>query len=194
MKALRILALVALVTSTPAFDAARATEHPKHTEQPAKAEQPTGAHDLVAVAGGTANLTTFVAAIKAAGLVDKLQGMGPYTVFAPTDEAFAKLPDGLMESLLQPASQAKLAGILANHVVPGVIMATQIKTMKAANVNGQDLELKVEDGAVTANGAMVVQADLVADNGVIHAVDQVIMPAAASEHPATDKPKDHPAH
>ena len=125
--------------------------------------------------------------------IDKLASEGPFTVFAPTDEAFAKLPDGALDDLLKPANKSKLAGILANHVVPGKLMAADVKTMKATNVSGQDLAIEVHDGAVMVDGARVVQADLAADNGVIHTIDTVIMPKSDTG-PKSDKPKDHPAH
>ncbi len=99
-----------------------------------------------------------------------------------------------MEDLLKPANRAMLAGILANHVVPGKIMAKDVKTMKASNINGHDLSVTFKDGFVCVDDAKVVQADIVATNGVLHGIDRVIMPAIAPEHPTSDKPKDHPAH
>lgn len=200
MKTSRILVFVALAASAVTFDTARATEHPTKTEHPATTENtaaalsPMGSGDIVSVAAATDNLKMFVAAVKAAGLVEKFQGKGPFTVFAPTDEAFAQLPAGTMDDLMKPANQAQLAGILANHVVPGVIMAADVKTMKATNVNGQDLDVVVTGKSVMVSGAKVVKADLVAGNGVIHIIDKVLLPAAKAEKPAGDKPKDHPAH
>jgi uncharacterized surface protein with fasciclin (FAS1) repeats len=206
MKSIRILVLALLAVSAFGFGVVQAMEHPKKTERPtqtehpAKAEHPdeaaamAGAGDLVTIAGGAGDLTTFVAAVKAAGLIEKFQGKGPFTVFAPSDKAFAALPKGTVEDLLKPANQAKLAGILANHVVPGKIMAADVKTMKATNVGGQDLDIEVAGGGVTVGGAKVIKADLAASNGVIHVIDKVLLPTAAAEHPATDKPKDHPDH
>ncbi len=206
MKTISILALVALVFSAVTFDVSRATDHPSKSEHPKKtehpacaehpttAEHPTAAGDIVVVAGGAGCFKTFLAAIEAADLVEKFQGKGPVTVFAPTDEAFAKLPKGTVDELLKPANKAKLAGILACHVVPGTIMAADVKTMKATNVSGQDLQIAVKDGSVKVDDAMVVKADIAATNGVIHGIDTVIMPREPGEHPTSDKPKDHPAH
>jgi len=128
------------------------------------------------VASGAGNFSTLVTAIKAAGLVETLQGPGPFTVFAPTDAAFAKLPQGTLEDLLKPENKAKLAGILTYHVVPGKVMAADVKTMMAKTVNGQELDIKVTDGAVTVNNAKVTKTDIAAKNGVIHVIDSVLMP------------------
>lgn len=132
--------------------------------------------DIVAVASGAGNFTTLVTAIKAAGLVETLQGPGPFTVFAPTDAAFAKLPPGTLDDLLKPANKAKLAGILTFHVVPGKVMAADVKTMMAKTANGQELDIKATDGAVTVNNAKVTKTDIAASNGVIHVIDSVLMP------------------
>lgn len=133
--------------------------------------------DIVAVASHAGNFTTLVAAVKAAGLVETLQGAGPFTVFAPTDEAFAKLPKGTVENLLKPENKAKLAGILTYHVVAGKVMAADVKTMKAKTVNGQTLDVHVHDGKVTVNKAKVTKTDIAASNGVIHVIDTVVMPS-----------------
>jgi len=132
--------------------------------------------DIVAVAEGAGKFTTLCAAVKAAGLVETLQGKGPFTVFAPTDEAFAKLPKGALEDLLKPENKKKLADILTYHVLAGKVMAADVKTMEAETVNGQKLSLVVEDGKVTVNKAKVIMADVAASNGVIHAIDTVLMP------------------
>ncbi len=200
MKTLRIIALAALVISTITINVALATdhptksEHPKKTEHPATSEHPTVSNGVCAVATSNGSFKTFLAAVEAAGLMDKFQGEGPFTVFAPTDAAFAKLPKGTMEDLLKPANKAKLAGLLANHVVPGKILVKDMKTMKATNVSGHDLGIKVKGSTVMVNEGTIVQADLAADNGVLHGIDCVLMPAASSEHPASDTPKDHPDH
>ncbi|HTY88087.1 MAG TPA: fasciclin domain-containing protein [Candidatus Acidoferrum sp.] len=136
----------------------------------------TSGKDIVAVASGAESFKTLVAAVKAAGLVETLQGEGPFTVFAPTDEAFAKLPAGTLEELLKPENKEKLVAILTYHVVPGKVMAADVKTMKAKTVNGKELSIKVEDGKVTVDGAKVVKTDVLADNGVIHVIDSVILP------------------
>ncbi len=135
-----------------------------------------GTQDIVGVASSAGTFNTLVAAVKAAGLVDTLKGPGPFTVFAPTDEAFAKLPAGTVESLLKPENKQKLAAILTYHVVPGKVMAADVKTMQAKTVNGQNLSLQVGNGGVTVNGAKVVAADVAATNGVIHVIDKVILP------------------
>ena len=132
--------------------------------------------DIVAVASNAGSFNTLVAAVKAAGLVETLQGTGPFTVFAPTDEAFAKLPAGTVEALLKPENKQKLITILTYHVVPGKVMAADVKTMKAKTVNGQELSLNVSNGKVTVNGANVVSADVAASNGVIHVIDSVVLP------------------
>lgn len=132
--------------------------------------------DIVAVASSAGTFKTLVAAIKAAGLVETLQGAGPFTVFAPTDEAFAKLPAGTVEDLLKPENKEKLVAILTYHVVPGKVMAADVKTMMAKTVNGKELSIKVDDGKVTVNDANVIKTDVAASNGVIHVIDTVILP------------------
>ena len=132
--------------------------------------------DIVAVAEGAGKFTTLCAAVKAAGLVETLQGEGPFTVFAPTDEAFAKLPKGTLEDLLKPENKEKLASILTYHVLAGKVMAADVKTMEAKTVNGQKLNLVAEGGKVTVDKANVIMADVAASNGVIHAIDTVLMP------------------
>lgn len=161
MKSFRILALTALVAAANFTGVAHAD---------------TKAQDIVAVASGAGSFNTLVAAVKAAGLVETLQGTGPFTVFAPTDEAFAKLPKGTVEDLLKPENKAKLAAILTYHVVAGKVMAVDVKTMKAKTVNGQELDSKVAAGAVTVDNAKVIKTDVAASNGVIHVIDTVVLP------------------
>jgi len=132
--------------------------------------------DIVAVASGAGSFNTLVAAVKAADLVETLQGKGPFTVFAPTDEAFAKLPAGTVENLLKPENKEKLVAILTYHVVPGKVMAADVKTMMAKTVNGQELSIKAAYGKVMINEAKVVKTDVAASNGVIHVIDTVILP------------------
>ena len=194
MKTTKFVALVVLLVTAGAFLVAQAHEHPAIPEDPTKTEHTAIDGNIFAVASEAGEFKTLCTAIEAAGLVEKLEGKGPYTIFAPTDEAFAKLPDGTMEDLLKPANKAKLAGFLANLVVPGQCMAADLKNMKATNVNGQDLNIQVSDAGVSVNNAHVVQADLVATNGVIHAIDTVIIMEAPQEKAASEKPKDHPAH
>ena len=142
----------------------------------ASAETPAAGKDIVAVAAGAGKFNTLVAAVKAAGLVETLQGKGPFTVFAPTDEAFAKLPAGTVESLLKPENKEKLVAVLTYHVVPGKVMAADVKTMQAKTVNGQSLSVKVEGGTVTVDNAKVIKTDVAASNGVIHVIDTVVLP------------------
>jgi uncharacterized surface protein with fasciclin (FAS1) repeats len=131
---------------------------------------------VVSVAASSDQFQTLVAAITAAGLVEVLQADGPYTVFAPTDEAFGKLPAGTVENLLKPENKEQLVAVLKYHVVPGKVMAADVKTMTAKTVQGQEVQLKVSDAGVYVDNAKVVQTDLLADNGVIHVIDTVILP------------------
>ena len=131
---------------------------------------------VVAVAAEAGQFKTLVAAVKAAGLVDALNGKGPFTVFAPTDEAFAKLPAGTVETLLKPENKEKLVGILTYHVVAGKVMAADVKTMGAKTVNGKEAAIKVDGGKVTIGTATVVKTDIAASNGVIHVIDTVLIP------------------
>lgn len=130
---------------------------------------------VVDIASSTDGFGTLVKAVSAAGLVDTLNGEGPFTVFAPTDAAFAALPAGVLDALLLPENKDVLTQILTYHVVPGTVMAADITDGDVATVEGQSVTLSTADG-VTVNGAKVVQADVVADNGVIHVIDAVILP------------------
>jgi uncharacterized surface protein with fasciclin (FAS1) repeats len=124
-----------------------------------------------------ANFKTLVAAVKAAGLVETLKGDGPFTVFAPTDEAFAKLPAGTVENLLKPENKEKLQAVLTYHVVPGKVTSKQVvKLNNAKTVQGGDVTIKVTGGTVMINDAKVIKADVPASNGVIHVIDTVILP------------------
>jgi len=194
MNTRKSLLLAVLLISAAPIQMAFAQEHPTTAEHPAKKDPAVSPNNCVAVASQMDDLTTLVTAIKAAGLTAELEGKGPFTIFAPSNEAFANLPEGMLEDLLKPANKAQLAGILAFHVVPGKIMAADIKTMKATNVAGQDLNLNVAKDVVTVNGAKVIQADIVASNGVIQVIDAVLIPTKPAEMPLSDKPKDHPAH
>ena len=133
------------------------------------------AGDIVAVASATEGFSTLVAAIEAAGLVETLQGEGPFTVFAPTDDAFAALPEGLLEKLLLPENVAVLTSILTYHVVPGLVMSADVTAGDVATVEGSTITIAT-DGGVTVNGANVTAVDVTASNGVIHVIDQVIVP------------------
>ncbi|MCG8601189.1 MAG: fasciclin domain-containing protein [Verrucomicrobiales bacterium] len=133
--------------------------------------------DIVDIAAGNDDFSTLVAAVKAAGLVDTLKGDGPFTVFAPTNEAFAKLPEGTVESLLKPENKDKLVSILTYHVVPAKVMAKDVAAGEVATVNGQKAEVSVADGKVAIDGAKVTATDIVGSNGVIHVIDTVILPS-----------------
>ena len=124
-----------------------------------------------------AKFNTLVAAAKAAGLVETLSGDGPFTVFAPTDEAFAKLPEGTVESLLKPENKDKLVAILTYHVVPGNVMAKDVVKLKSAKTaQGSNVAIKVADNKVNINNAKVIKADVKSKNGVIHVIDTVLLP------------------
>jgi uncharacterized surface protein with fasciclin (FAS1) repeats len=141
----------------------------------AKAEAP--AKDIVETAVAAGNFKTLAAALKAADLVDALKGDGPFTVFAPTDEAFAKLPKGTVESLLKPENKQKLVSILKYHVVPGKVTAKDVvKLSEAKTLEGSSVKITASGGKVTVDEANVVKADVEASNGVIHVIDAVILP------------------
>lgn len=139
---------------------------------------PAAAADIVDTASSNGSFTTLVAAVKAAGLDDTLKGLGPFTVFAPTDEAFKKLPAGTVENLLKPENKAELTKILTYHVVPGKVMAADIKgkTTNAKTVEGSNLAIDATGSAVKVGTASVSAADVTASNGVIHVIDTVVMP------------------
>lgn len=134
------------------------------------------AKNLVEIAAGSPDHTTLVAAVKAAGLVDTLSGPGPFTIFAPTNAAFEKLPAGTVESLLKPENKAKLVAILTYHVVPAKVLAADVKTGEAPTVNGKPLKIKAGESGVMVNSAKVTATDLVGSNGVIHVIDTVLLP------------------
>ena len=133
--------------------------------------------DIVDTAVGAGSFNTLVAAVKAADLVDTLKGEGPFTVFAPTDDAFAKLPEGTLDDLLKPENKDKLKSILTYHVVSGKVMAKDVATMKMAEtVNGQSFMVSMEGDSVMVDSAKVVKTDIECSNGVIHVIDSVILP------------------
>ncbi|GHE63307.1 fasciclin domain-containing protein [Roseivirga thermotolerans] len=133
--------------------------------------------DIVDMAAGNENLSTLVAAVKAAGLVETLKGDGPFTVFAPTNEAFAALPDGTLEMLLKPENKDKLIAILTYHVVAAKVMSTDLSNgQKAKTVQGEQVSVMINNGRVMISGAQVVVADVKASNGVVHVINKVILP------------------
>ena len=134
--------------------------------------------NIVETAVSNGSFNTLVAAVKAADLVETLSGTGPFTVFAPVDAAFDALPAGTVDTLVQPENKEQLTGILTYHVVAGKVMSSDLTDgMKATTVNGQELTIHLTDGKVMVNGAEVIIADVDTDNGVVHAVDAVLMPA-----------------
>lgn len=154
--------------SPAASESAAAAESPMASEAPM-------AGDIIEVASTTDGFATLTAAVTAAGLVETLQGEGPFTVFAPTDEAFAALPAGVLDALLLPENKDALTKILTYHVVAGKVMAADVTDGDVPTVEGQTVTLSTADG-VTVNGAKVIQADVETSNGVIHAIDAVILP------------------
>ena len=135
--------------------------------------------DIVDVASGAGSFNTLIAAAQAAGLVDALKGDGPLTVFAPTDDAFAALPEGTVDNLLKPENQEQLKAVLLYHVVPGKVMSSDLSgTVNAETLQGATVEVVASGSGVTVNGANVIKADVAASNGVIHVIDAVILPPA----------------
>jgi uncharacterized surface protein with fasciclin (FAS1) repeats len=175
-KLLAPLALVGLLVSCGGDDSdVASTEAPMTSE--ATTEEPTEeATDIVTIASGNDDFSTLVAAVAAAGLVETLQGEGPFTVFAPTNDAFAALPAGLVDKLLLPENKDLLVQILTYHVVSGAVMAADVTAGDVPSVEGQNITVTTNDNGVQVNGANVVTADIVASNGVIHVIDAVILP------------------
>ena len=138
-----------------------------------------GNKDIVGTAIAAGSFQTLVTALKAADLVDTLKGAEPFTVFAPTDEAFAKLPAGTLDNLLKPENKEKLRAILTYHVIPGNVPSAKVVTLSSAKtLNGQEVKITANGGDVMVNNAHVVKADIPASNGVIHVIDTVILPDA----------------
>lgn len=148
-----------------------------HSHEEKGAHEKAAKANIVETAVAAGSFETLVAAVKAAGLVETLSGEGPFTVFAPTDEAFAALPEGTVENLLKPENKETLVSILTYHVVPAKVKAKDVKPGKAPTVNGQTATIKVKSGSVTIEDANVVQTDVMASNGVIHVIDKVILPS-----------------
>ena len=134
--------------------------------------------NIVQVAAGNKDFSTLVAAVQAAGLVETLSGPGPFTVFAPTNEAFAKVPKATLDGLLAPANKAELVRVLTYHVVAGRVLAKDVKAGKVKTVEGSEATISVEGGKVKIDSANVVATDVMASNGVIHVIDAVILPPA----------------
>ena len=168
------LALVASIAFTACGSDSANTEETE-TEESVVETETVEATDIVAVAVATEGFSTLVAALTAAGLVETLQGEGPFTVFAPNDAAFAALPEGLLEKLLLPENIAVLTSILTYHVVGAKVLSTEVVAGDAASVEGSNLALATDMG-VMVNDATVIQADVVGSNGVIHVIDKVLVP------------------
>ena len=136
--------------------------------------------NVVELAVGTDDLSTLVAAVKAAGLVETLQGDGPFTIFAPTNEAFAALPKGTLERLLKPENKDELIKILTYHVISGKVTSSKLyNNQEAGTVQGDNVKVRVYANAIKVNKATVIQADIMGKNGVVHLIDQVILPPSA---------------
>lgn len=166
MKKLGIVTMLVMLVVASSFTTRTSTVHETRVEA-----------DIVDLAASQEMLSTLVAAVKAAGLVETLKGDGPFTVFAPTNEAFAKLPKGTVEDLLKPENKAKLAKILSYHVVSGKVMSGDLKNgQMAKTVEGSEVKVTMMNGKVMINNANVIKADVMADNGVVHIIDTVIMP------------------
>jgi uncharacterized surface protein with fasciclin (FAS1) repeats len=150
--------------------------NPKTAVSPVQVAQ---AKDIVAIASADPQFKTLTKALTVAGLVPTLQGKGPFTVFAPTDAAFAALPKGALDDLLKPANKAKLTKILTYHVVSGAVLSTSLKSGDVPTVEKSPVKVVVSGGKVTVGGANVVKADIKASNGVIHVIDKVLIPGDA---------------
>ena len=158
-------AALALATAVPTLAAHHEGEHGD-------------APNIVEIAAGNEDFSTLVAALKAADLVNTLAGEGPFTVFAPTNAAFDALPDGTVESLLEPENKTQLSAVLTYHVVPGAVYAGDVVELSSATtVQGGDVSITTEDGRVMIDGAEVIKTDIEADNGVIHVIDAVLLPS-----------------
>jgi len=183
MKLFSSLLLLSLTSLATACAGGTAQEPPATAETvasdppPSTDSAPAPTSNIVQTAAAAGSFSTLVAAVKAAGLVETLSGPGPFTVFAPTDEAFKKLPPGTVESLLKPENKDKLVAVLTYHVVPGSVMAKDVVARKSLKtVQGQDLAVAVNGSDVHINGALLTKADIVASNGVIHVIDSVVLP------------------
>ena len=181
--AFAVAAMVVASSSAGLADCGKCHAKKKKACSASKAEKCCGtcgtkkAQDIVDTAVGAGSFKTLAAALKAAGLVETLKGKGPYTVFAPTDEAFAKLPKGTVEELLKPENKDKLTAILTYHVVSGKVLAKDVvKLSKAKTVQGSEVKIRVRKGKVKVDKANVTATDIACSNGVIHVIDAVILP------------------
>lgn len=172
-------------TSSPPSAEAPANESASQPTSPTTGEVPTGESSTKTVAewsqdaSNQGSFKTFTQAMQAAGLSDKLTKQGPYTVFAPTDEAFAALPQGTVQKLMQPENKSQLVQLLSYHVVPGQVTSSQLSSGEVATAEGEPVKIKVDSASsdINVNDAKVIQADIPVKNGVVHVVDRVILPA-----------------
>jgi len=184
--AIGVVLIMCCVMIAQALEGAGKVEPAKTEKSPAKTEKAPVLKDIADTVAGTANLKKLMDALKAADLVSALKGPGPFTLFAPTDEAFAKLPVGTLEGWMKPVNKAKLVGILNYHVVQGKIGAAELAKEKALKtVQGQSLTVVVEKDVVMLDGAKVTGKEIACGNGVIHLLDKVVEP---KEVPAVPKP------
>jgi uncharacterized surface protein with fasciclin (FAS1) repeats len=176
MRILQKLALGSAILSTAIAFSVPVLAQMKKTPDQKPIATTAKAQTIVDVASGNKNFSTLVKAVKAAGLVETLSGTGPFTVFAPTDAAFAALPKATLADLLKPENKAKLAKVLTYHVVSGTVLAKDVKPGSVKTVEGSSVTIKAEGGKVMVNDATVTQTDIKASNGVIHVIDKVILP------------------
>ena len=175
MKIKTLLAATFAITATSGFLYA---DHHEGGDKDKEKQEAKVTKDIVSLAADSEDFSTLVAAIKAAGLVETLKGEGPFTLFAPTNAAFEKLPEGTVPALLEPENKEKLQAILKYHVIPGKkVMAADIAPMKIATVEGSEATISLEGETVMIDSAKVIEADIEGTNGVIHVIDTVIMPS-----------------
>jgi uncharacterized surface protein with fasciclin (FAS1) repeats len=177
----RYLALVAVAVSGMLLAACGTTSSSSMVASPAAT--PAATQNIVQIAAGSSDFSTLVAAVKAAGLVDTLSGTGPFTVFAPTNEAFAALPAGTLDSLLKPENKATLTSILTYHVISGSLFAKDVLAGSVMTVNGAKFTVSIDNGSVfitdgKGNKAKIIKTDIAATNGVIHVINAVLLPAS----------------
>ena len=180
LKLIALFSVLALVVSACGTDDTESTETTEAAETTTTTEAVAESNTIVDIAVGNEDFSTLVTALQEAGLVDTLAGEGPFTVFAPTDEAFAALPEGLLDTVL--ADQELLTSILTYHVVPGAVLAADVVTLDSATtVQGEDVQITVDGDSVMVDAATVVTTDIEASNGVIHVIDSVLLPPSVQE-------------
>lgn len=179
MKMKNLIAMAAIASVSAGALAGHHMAGEGHSAKHSMADHAVTQLNIVEIAAGNSDFSTLVAAVEAADLASVLQGDGPYTVFAPTNEAFAALPEGTVDTLLMPENKDKLVEILTYHVVPGKVTAAEvIKLSSAKTVQGEQIAISTNDGQVMINNAHVINADIAASNGVIHVIDTVILPSS----------------